>query len=164
MNRVQPLAAVFLLDALACCRVLVDKAAQQAISLLEAGAQRRVGQALFHGHLIAHAVEVTTGFLFHELQVQLGILPVQRSLRRGVGRIGLLGLKLIPAPHAHADQGKDGKRQQNNAHEEDQNILDAAKNSEHAANPLKNETGATLSAMKFAAAYGWHSRKPNAAS
>ena len=138
MDRLQALAAVFLFDALAGGSVLVDKAAQQAIRLLEGGAQSRVGQALFNGDLAGHAIEVAAGFLFHELQIQLGIFPVQRRLG-GEGRDGiwLLGLEVVPAPGGHADQGKDREREQNKAHDEDHHVFDAAKNSEHAANPLK---------------------------
>ena len=129
MNRIQTLGTVFLFDTFARSRVLVDKATQQAISLLEAGAQRWVSQTLFHRNLLVDIAQVTAGFFFHELEVVRGILPVQRS--RSHRGLGLLGLVVIPEPGAHAHQDKNREREQHDTNDLDKHVFNTTQHVQH---------------------------------
>ncbi|EEF23078.1 conserved hypothetical protein, partial [Ricinus communis] len=63
------------LGALTPRRILVHVGAHQGVGLLEGGAQRRIGQALFHGGFAAARAQVAAGFVHDELQVGPGVLP-----------------------------------------------------------------------------------------
>ena len=125
VQRCQAPGLVVPLGALTPRRILVHVGAHQGVGLLEGGAQRRIGQALFHGGFAAARAQVAAGFVHDELQVRPGVFPVQ-FLGHGLGCLGLAGPEALPGPQCHAHQHEQGEHQQHHAHHLHQQVLDPA--------------------------------------